>query len=436
MSGSRLDRRMFRTRFTLAAAAVAVVMLGVSACGGPTPSRTLLPASTALPISSSAPVPASSTPATMALPTPSLAPTSASSSPAARSSSPSSSGFLAQSVTLLSNDDAWLLGGARCSSGWCIAIRHTIDRGRSWTAVPAPPAPLDADHPEGVSELRFADAADGFAFDPGVWATHDGAAHWHQVHLPGAVLAMASADREVYAVVAPCWPFTGSCTTPARLYRSPTGVDAWQLVAGLSLPSQLGVVLRLQGSRVFLLVEASPAPYLVGSVDGSQFGRLVDPCPFPSTGPRSAPAGLTVSTVSDLAVACSGGAAAGSEGKRVYVSADGGHTYRRIADPPLGGEAGELAAANLTTLLMTASSGASFIYRTSGADTAWTMPVWFGDGGVGFTDLGCSDPTHCAVVYGRAEMAATISANPPPHLGTLYLTDDGGATWQAAVVSE
>ncbi len=345
---------------------------------------------------------------------------------------PSSTSFIAQSVTFISDDDAWVLGAVHCQKGWCPAIRHTTDRGELWTSVSAPSASIDTGT-QGISDLRFADSLDGFAFGPGLWVTHNAGANWHQVSLPGSVLTLAAADRKVYAVVS-CSAYP-SCTNPARLYQTPAGTDAWQEVPGVALPpTSYSVVLQLQGRGVYLLVAGTST--FIRSYDGTNFQSLSDPCPAQSTGPAYSPGSFALSTASDLAVLCGDGVAAGSQKKEVYVSIDGGETYSEVAAPPFTGDASEIAAANPTTLVVSAQSGASWLYRATGADTTWTTPVSFNDGGVGVTDLGFTDMTHGVFIHGGPTALRILGGvNPPSGLGTLYLTEDAGATWHQVHIS-
>ncbi len=344
--------------------------------------------------------------------------------------------FLAQSMTFISNDDGWLLGAARCPTGWCTAVRKTTDRGRHWSAVPSPPAPISENSSPDITELRFANASDGFAFDPGLWVTHDAAAHWHRVNLHGAVLALATSAGMAYAVVAPCWPFTSAkCSSPTRLYRSPVGADAWNEVPGVVLPDdQEDVVLDVRGSAVDLLVGGTK--YFVGATNGRHFAKLTDPCPSSRTGPGYVLDSLALPAAKTLAVLCGDGVAAGSEGKKVYVSTDDGRTFRQVATPPFEGDVGELAAGSPTTLVMTARSGASWVFRTSGADTKWTTSLTFGDGGLGLGDLSFTDSTHGAVIHALADFVLSFRylGGHVPDLGTLFLTDNGGISWQPVVV--
>lgn len=271
--------------------------------------------------------------------------------------------------------------------------------------MPAPPGD------SGVSQIRFADARNGWAFDPQLYATHDGGATWHAVSLPGSVNALETAGGTAWAVVqAPCGA-SPACTTPGALYRASAASGTWQPVAGVSLPPAAGTnEIALHGASVYVF----SAPTLLYSPTGTTLRSLPDPCP--STFERS---GFAASSATNVAVLCVGDPGMGSSTKQVFTSADSGQTYRRIADAPRGGQATGMAAGSASTIALSAASGASEIYLTSGADTTWSTPLRFGDGGQGWSDLGFTDATHGAVIH----------APVPPGQGTVYLTDDGGATW-------
>ncbi|HWD08041.1 MAG TPA: YCF48-related protein, partial [Actinomycetota bacterium] len=118
-------------------------------------------------------------------PTVAVSPTPASSpEPAARAAIPA--GFQAESVTFVSANEGWVLGGA-CAT-CTAAILHTADGGKTWAPVPAPAVPL-AQAPDasngGVSAIRFANANDGWLFGPELWSTHDGGASWSRPGAPG-----------------------------------------------------------------------------------------------------------------------------------------------------------------------------------------------------------------------------------------------------------
>src|SRR5436309_2847370 len=62
------------------------------------------------------------------------------------------------------------------------AMRATTDGGRTWHTMPAPHAEVGMWDPgtgsRRVQELRFANTKDGWAFNPSLFATHDGGKTW------------------------------------------------------------------------------------------------------------------------------------------------------------------------------------------------------------------------------------------------------------------
>ncbi len=352
---------------------------------------------------------------------------------AARSPLATSGGrFLAQSVSFPSTVSGWLLGVDRCGPHWCTALLRTADRGRRWSVVPPPPAAVGPSGGTGratVSQLVAASPGDLFAYGPGLVTTHDGGGDWDRVHLPGAVVAVAAGESFAYAAVMPCYGAPGACVMPGHLYRTPVGRDAWRAVAGVTFAAQSAPEIATSGTAVVVLAADASRPQLLGAPDGLHFAILHNPCPAPTPAGGFAPGAVALGSARSVAVLCVGGAGAGSVEKAAYVSTTFGRTFQRIADPPLGGDPGQLAAASPTTLVLAAASGATWLYRTTGPDSRWTTAREFGDGGVGFTDLSFSDPLHGAAVYGQATLAETLTSGAPAHLASVFLTDNGGRTW-------
>jgi hypothetical protein len=118
------------------------------------------------------------------------------------------------SVTRLGRGQTWVLAAVPCAGGSCIRIEHSVDGDRSWSPVGAPPAPVAGASGDilvdrqrhAVSRLRFGDTNNAWAFDPGLWTTHDGGAHWTMPPLPQAtnssgVMALETDGRYAYAFV-------------------------------------------------------------------------------------------------------------------------------------------------------------------------------------------------------------------------------------------
>ena len=89
-----------------------------------------------------------------------------------------------------------------------------------------------------MSEVRFADPADGWVFGPDLWSSHNGGTSWTRVNLgAGAqVEALEAAGGTVDAVVAIAWSANaGPC--PASLETSPVGTDRSPVNRAISLPA-------------------------------------------------------------------------------------------------------------------------------------------------------------------------------------------------------
>lgn len=247
--GARLIRRADRRAPRLAGAAwtasVAAAVLAVAACGSAAPGsgRAGAPAN---PATTSA-VPATPADTGQAAPTSTAQPPSeqAPSPPGQPSCDPRLIGPIGASF--VSATDGYLLGvtltDCAATSASKIVLRKTADGGLTWTALPAPPAPWGGVAQDGtgripaggVTSVLFADARNGWAYGPGLWATHDGGASWHQVATGGrAVQHMAAAGGHVIASLDSCDPSDASCdgAHPVGVESSPASQDAWRLVPG------------------------------------------------------------------------------------------------------------------------------------------------------------------------------------------------------------
>jgi hypothetical protein len=159
-----------------------------------------------------------------------------------------------------------------------IAVRKTTDGGRHWTSLPAPPAPWGGVAPDGtgripadgVTFVLFADDRDGWAYGPGLWATHDGGATWQRVDLAGhAVQMMAASGGQVLASLESCDPADSACDGPhaVRVETSPASRDAWRPV-----PGAMGEVLSVRAGTGYAV---APGQYgtdvsmFTGPADGS-----------------------------------------------------------------------------------------------------------------------------------------------------------------------
>ncbi len=421
-----------RASAMVAVAALAVPLLSSSPAPGPqwpTPtelSHRGLVAAAAPPTATTAPSPLGSTPTTRTPPPPVTGPTT--------TTVPKFAGFLAQSVDFVTADDGFVLGYLRCGKEVCFALRRTLDRGASWARLPAPPFSVGTLGDLAQFELHFANALDGWALGATLWATKDGARTWYQVDLGGSVVALASGAGEAYAVVDRCRAPSVACNATGELYRSRVGTGRWAEVVGAPLGLDVGAgqfSLVAEGRTVFLSA-AYPQAELFVSADGAHYACLAVPCDQgSSSGPGPfRPAQLVAEGPSDLVLTCLGAPGMGAWPIKVFISHDGGRSFRRLPSPALIGQGAQAALAGPTTLLLgTSSPAATWLERAVSPDRSWSTPFEAHDEGAGLADLAFVDPVHGAFVYCPAPFALVYFGPYGSPGGEVYLTDDGGSHW-------
>jgi photosystem II stability/assembly factor-like uncharacterized protein len=173
------------------------------------------------------------------------------------------------SFSFVSPSLGWALGGAPCGGSLCASVLRTSDGGRTWQRVPAPPAYLGACQKQTcVSQIRFANAQDGYIFGPALFVTTDGGQHWHS-EPSQSIVALEAAGTNVVRVL-----------SSGAVQSAQPGSTAWQT---LPAPNERWAQLvRSDPSTLYLRVAApgrSGASDLWRSTDeGTTWQPLVDPC--------------------------------------------------------------------------------------------------------------------------------------------------------------
>ncbi len=301
-------------------------------------------------------------------------------------------GFEPRSFTAISEFTWWLLGTAPCGSGQCTAIVRTTDGGRTFTRLAAPPTTR-------ITNIRFADPLNGYAYGPTLWSTHDGGLTWTQAPLGAGDLAIA--DGYAYAI-------TSTGRAIPSLMRSPVGTDAWQVPPGLA--GRPGVSahgfsgLWVEGPTV--IVQAGPR-LLVSTDQGTHFRARRG---VPHAGNCSYDGGPLA-----LWALCSTGMAPDV----ILLSHDLGATFTAAAPVP-DGPIGTFAGASGTVAV---ASGQGPLYRTVDAGASWT-PV--AAPSANWTYLGFTDSTHGVAIgefggggHQRYRLYYTTDAGASYHLVTI-----------------
>ena len=320
-------------------------------------------------------------------------------------------GFQPSSVTFVGNHGGYLgavLGQAPCGGRSCTAIAGTTTYGGPWTTVGVSPAGAAA-----VSQLRFADPENGWAYGPALYATHDGGLHWTRVAMvTGRVIDLAAAGGRVLAVTATGCAGTGSGTaatapcTGFGLYAAAVGSD--HFVRVLSGPG--GGPVTAGGLQLQPTVQAG---YLIaggrlysGALDGGSWG-LIPPessaAPGCLTGQATGSPALLAPGAHVLYLAC-----ATAQRLELYRSASSGRTWQAAGRIPATGTATSLAVSPSGTLVLATTDG---LYSSSSAAPAWKPAAGGSGSGVAFRYVGMTT-ARLGVALPASDRTARESTSP------------------------
>lgn len=357
-------------------AAAVIVVLAVTVLRGGVATGAHRPASSSSPQLSSAPVPV--------LTTPQAPPTSAAFAAAPTRFDPTS-------FTAIGELTWWLLGAERCGNAVCTSIVHTVDGGRSFTTVRTPPS-------SHIDQLRFADALDGWAYGPQLWATHDGGLRWTRIDVPGSVTGMAFGDGFAYAVV--------RGASAGVLLRAPIDTDQWTALDGAG-DAYAG--LWAHGATVMVQSQSgsSVADRLMISTDeGSSFAVRATPpnasCQFEAQAP--------VVIWADCATGARSVVRRSVDGGLRFPAAEGSDAAPL---PALAGSAVFAAATPSVAVI-----GDRRLYRTTDGGATYT-PISTPAGVTRWRYIGFTDATH----------GVAIGTFGPSGAQRLYYTTDAGASY-------
>ena len=313
-----------------------------------------------------------------------------------------------------------------------IVMRKTVDGGRTWSAVRAPDAP-PADIYQGgppanaVGTILFTSAWAGWAFGPALWQTSDGGLTWRKMTGPGgAVQDLAVAGDRVLVVTSRCGDGGSPCTF--RVYSAPEGSDVWRAVPGASATLVRSAQLVVSGdvAYVFAMTSEVGKPVLfAGPLDGSAPWRSrPDPCPRAwSEALAAAPGGW-------LFLGCGLEPGAGTQLKAAYLSDDGARSWRKLANPPIGGYVGGASISPGGTIFL--SGERMDVYISWDRGRSWhespSLQNAAGLAGAGFplVGLAVTDTTGFAFQEGTAQ-EGTVAPQ-------IWLSRDGGHHWTSVTI--
>jgi hypothetical protein len=345
--------------------------------------------------------------------------------------------FRPTSVTFVGTRTGWVIGQAltpgHCATQFCTSVAVTHDAGNTWSGVPAPMAGAP-DGATGLSQIRFLNLTDGWAYGPQLYATHTGGSAWAPVDTGGLrVTALETVGDRVFAVWASCTgdgPAYAADCTRFTLYSALAAGGAWAPVGAPTTGLTSGAAreaaqLVLTGSRGYLL--APDGALYSGPVDGTgpwtRVSSLVASCPVGPARADGQPTGALLGAVnsSDLILACVSASSGtnpsvSTQQKFIYSSDNGGVSWRQMATAPAAGVAFGLAASPANSVVLATDQGIDLLPKGEGT---WRMASLRGGAPAdGFRYIGMTTDDQ------------GIALPADPSAGTVWFTFDGGKTWK------
>jgi BNR/Asp-box repeat len=366
---------------------------------------------------------------------------------ATASVSPVPANFRPTSVTFIGPDIGAVIGQARspghCATAFCTSLAGTSDYGTTWYGVSAPLTGAP-DGSSGVGQIRFLNLSDGWAFGPQLWATTDGGATWTQERTYGMrVTDLETVGDRAFALFASCTgsgaAYAADCTK-FSLYTSRAGSGRWQPVPGVVsdlVPSQAGA----QGASASLVLTGGPTSgrgYLLapsgelfsGPLTGAAWSLAgtQEQCLPGTPGPDGQPTGaLLAADSAGLVLVCTSAtdATTGSQTKSVIASQDNGTTWSAAQSAEVTGIASSVATQGSSLVVLATSTG---LYLSANGGGTWQLaqasPGGAAAGQGGFSYVGMTS----------TEDGVALPADAGLH--EVFVTTDGGRTWQAHAVSQ
>jgi hypothetical protein len=327
----------------------------------------------------------------------------------------------------------------------CTSLAGTADYGSTWYGVSAPVTGAP-DGSSGVGQLRFLNTHDGWAFGPELWVTHDGGAHWKQEQTHGMrVTDLETAGARAFAIFARCTGtgpgYAADCSS-FSLYSSPAETDQWQpvpvpvspgapMLPAAGPPGSASLV--LSGGTGYLL--APSGDLLSGPLTGAAWTMASTPvvsrgvkCLPGAPGPSGQPTGaLLAANANELVLVCTSAtsAAGDTQAKLIVESTDGGAHWSAIGTAPAAGIAASVAIQAQHDLVVLATDAG--IYRSANGGSSWQLaqpsPSVAAAAAPGFSYVGMTSPARGVALPADAG------------LHKVFVTTDGGSTWQPRPVS-
>jgi photosystem II stability/assembly factor-like uncharacterized protein len=344
------------------------------------------------------------------------------------------------SVTFVGNATGWALGQAtspaQCdlpAAPACLLLERTDSGGATWRTAPPPPT-HGPNGSTGVSQVRFLDTRNGWAFGPQLWATHDAGRTWRRIPTGGLrVTTLETRGQRAFAVWAHCTgtgpAFAVGCSSFA-VHSSPASSDQWAQVPGTSTAfagPAAAAALVLTGTTAYLF--APDGVLISGPLTGAAWqpvdGAAAQVPPLPCLPGAAQPGGqparalLAPDASYDLALLCAGRPAASGQRKAIYFSQDGGLSWHRAGTAPWAGTAMSLSGSPSGSLVLATSRG---IETSSDGGATWSAATVTAPPG-GFAYVGMT----------TSMQGVAVPVDPAQH--AIWFTYDGAVSWRPSPLS-
>ncbi|PRW63066.1 hypothetical protein [Actinopolyspora mortivallis] len=327
-------------------------------------------------------------------------------------------GFVPTSTSWTNAYRGWILGFAGQEESRRPVLLHTETSGFSWSRRAAPQ--VEVSEFSGHVRVHAMTERDLLVTNgETVFATHDGATHWHLVELaeagnPALVGDLASNEHFCYAVVTS----GDEETRRTRLLVSPVSESRWEPVTGIEVPGPAGGSVVATGGAAFVALGGGGVAgrYWV-SDNGTDWRESTPPCaePYVATWLTVPPADPSM-----VFALCSYQAdqPPGHTYKDLKCSLGQGE-FRTLGRAPAPGISRGLAVSTpLSVVVSSVGGGFGFLFRSTDGGREWETalrqepPM--------FLDLDFQDPVHGVVLRGSGT----------GRHGAVLRTFDGGASWQ------
>jgi hypothetical protein len=345
--------------------------------------------------------------------------------------------FRPTSVTFVGNGTGGVVGAVigqagdaahRCATNFCTSLAGTANDGASWYGVSAP-LTAGPSGSSGVSQLRFLDLTDGWAFGPALWETTKGGWPWHQEDTFGMHVTALEAGRDQASGQASAFAVFASCTgtgqrygtgcTSFQLYTSAPGSTTW---APVTVPAAFQTMTTSAPSAASLAIGEGTAylltpsgEVLTGSVTGGSW-KDAGPAQCKPTGAQAdgQPLGAHLTTGPKLVLACD------SSGSSAIYTSKTGANWQLAGSVQVSGTVTSITAASPGTVVLATTNG---IYYSANLGTTWHSATVSGKPAGGFSYVGMTTPTEGVAVPADAQ------------LGEVFVTANGGKSWTPSPVS-